>query len=126
MDQWHRQRTFPNTEELQRYGHNISKLYKWNEALFPYYQVKRPTKDELDPINQELLIFLTAFANGSRYFNLDTLSAPAKAADPIVRLETLFYRVYDQDAPESKEKSGLDSSTEEFEPDTIRGIRRGL
>jgi len=114
MDEWHQNRTFPNAKEFKGYGHNISELYERNTKLFPNYKIQRPKPD---PINQELVSFLTTFANGSRYFNLDTLSAPAKAADPIERLETLLERVYEEDH-ESRNMSGPSGSADHFKADT--------
>jgi hypothetical protein len=64
---------------------------------FPYYGLEWISTYGPDKINRDILSFLADFANGSRYFNLDTLAGPVKSADPVQRWEALLYRVYAKD-----------------------------
>lgn len=113
LDNWHRERKFPNNNELRQYGgrsgHNLGKLYKSAIRLFPRYGVNWKDTYELDEIDGDFLTFLSDFANGSRYFNLNALtdsSESAESPDPIKRWECLLYRVYAIDVAKEEPPHG--------------------
>ena len=70
---------FPENNELKEYGHNIIELFNkvTNEI--------RPDEDFLsqNEIYLPILKFLSDFAKGSRYYNLDTLSGKNGRKDPL-------------------------------------------
>lgn len=110
LDHWHRGREFPDFETLKQYGgksgHNLEKLYESARNLFPSYEVEWKPEYEPDSINRDLLTFLSDFANGSRYFNLDSLTGPTQYKDPIQRWEGLLYRVHAEDVRNEKQTPG--------------------
>jgi hypothetical protein len=118
LDHWHRERKFPDFDTLKQYGgksgHNLERLYESARNLFTPYEVEWKPAYEPDAINRDLLGFLADFANGSRYFNLNTLAGAPKSEDPIRRWEKLLYRVNAQDVPGEKSSlTGLDAKDPE-------------
>jgi hypothetical protein len=105
LDSWHDERKFPDNAKLKEYGgssgHDLVMLHEYINTLFSKYYVDRKSKSELDAINTELLKFLADFANGSRYYNLDSLAKGTAKAEknPIYRWQRLFYQIYQQDHP---------------------------
>nr|WP_319509621.1 hypothetical protein [uncultured Draconibacterium sp.] len=70
---------FPENNELKNYGHDIIDLFK------KVTKEIRPNEDFLnqDEIYLPILNFLSDFAKGSRYYNLDTLSGKNGRKDPL-------------------------------------------
>ena len=105
LDQWHNERKFPDNDQLKKFGgksgHNLQILHQSVCLLFPQYKIEEKADWKLDAINQDFLIFLADFANGSRYFNLDQLAGFTNkhGVNPIYRWQRLFYRTYSQDYP---------------------------
>ncbi len=73
--------SFPNNDDLKKLGHKISDLYS---EVITYIDGKEEII--LDPIQKEIVTFLTDFAVGSRYYNLDILTnRKVKYSDPLVQ-----------------------------------------
>jgi hypothetical protein len=101
LDKWHRERKFLTNEELKAKGHKLQNLHQDVLPLFQQYAVTCETSYGPDEINSDLLSFLSDFANGSRYYNLNSLadSTAQDAKNPIYRWQSLFYQAYQQDHP---------------------------
>lgn len=101
LDKWHRERQFLTNEELKAKGHKLQNLHQDVLPLFQQYGVTWEASYSPDKINAELLSFLSDFANGSRYYNLNALADGAAQAEknPIYRWQRLFYQTYRQDYP---------------------------
>lgn len=69
----------PSNGELKAYGHNINRLFN---TLFTRLNPDNDFLDD-DEINSMILNFLTKFASGSRYYNLDSLSGNERNNDPL-------------------------------------------
>ena len=69
--------------------------------LFQHYGVAWEASYGPDKINAALLSFLSDFANGSRYYNLNALADGTTQAEnnPIYRWQRVFYQSYQQDYP---------------------------
>lgn len=108
LDHWHKGRKFPNNDQLKKYGgkygHNVVALHQSVCPLFSEYKVEWKTNWELDATNKDLLAFLSDFANGSRYFNLDELTGFTNkhGENPIYRWQRLFYCAYKHDYPKAE------------------------
>ena len=100
LDRWHDERKFPDNIQLRKYGHNVAMLHEHVLKLFPKYDIVWNNEWELDAINKDLLNFLSDFASGSRYFNLDQLVGSSNhGGNPIYRWQRLFYKAYAHDHP---------------------------
>ncbi len=104
LDKWHRERKFPTNDELKAKGHNVGKLYQEVRPLFQQYGVPWEATYGPDKINSDLLAFVADFANGSRYYNLNSLAdgTTQDAKNPIYRWQRLFYQTYEQDYPNAE------------------------
>jgi hypothetical protein len=75
----------PTDKQLRALGHSILDLYAACKAI------ARERDQSLDgwfssgDLEHDLLAFLSEFATGSRYYNLDHLAGSAKADDPLTR-----------------------------------------
>ncbi|MEI7939867.1 MAG: hypothetical protein WCK27_24545 [Verrucomicrobiota bacterium] len=101
LDKWHCEHKFPTNDELRTKGHKLQHLHSDVLPLFQKYGVPWELSYGPDKINTDLLSFLSDFANGSRYYNLNALAdGTAQAAkNPIYRWQRLFYETYKQDYP---------------------------
>jgi hypothetical protein len=101
LDKWHREGQFLTNEELKAKGHKLQNLHQDVLPLFQQYGVTWEASYGPDKINAELLSFLSDFANGSRYYNLNALADGTAQAEknPIYRWQRLFYQSYQQDYP---------------------------
>ena len=69
----------PQNSELKSYGHNLEELFlKVTSELKPNDNFL-----ESDKLYLPIIQFMSDFANGSRYYNLDTLSGEKKGRDPL-------------------------------------------
>src|ERR1039458_7040085 len=82
-------RTLPPTQSRLRTTSRNRRNHGLSGYDSPYAQTSRLRKYDF---SNRLLGFLADFANGSRYFNLDTLANAPKSEDPIRRWEKLLYR----------------------------------
>ena len=101
LDKWHRERKFLTNDELRAKGHKLQNLHNDVLSLFQQYCVPWQPSYGPDKINSDILSFLSDFANGSRYYNLNALADGTAQADknPIYRWQRLFYQTYKQDYP---------------------------
>jgi hypothetical protein len=69
----------PENNELKEYGHNLNELFhKVTSELEPNENFLKQ-----DELYFPILRFLSNFSNGSRYYNLDTLSGKNSGTDPL-------------------------------------------
>jgi hypothetical protein len=105
MDSWQRERKFLDNETLRKQGHHLDTLYANARLLAQHYGLQWEAKYEPDQISADLLTFLSDFANGNRYYNLNALAGISKTEDPIKKLERLLYRIFKADHKEGKDAS---------------------
>lgn len=89
----------PSPGTLKEYGHKLLQLFEavrevpTSKAPHPLSQVHPGT------IEYDILEHLSGFANGARYFNLDTLSSPQGPADPLAQWGRILRRILEDDVP---------------------------
>lgn len=71
----------PTNKELKAFGHNIKELFEKCSELPQAYGLRSELK--LNDKQRKILLTLTEFAKGSRYYNLDVLTNHNKNEDPI-------------------------------------------
>jgi hypothetical protein len=78
------QGVFPQAKLLKRnYGHNLLKIYGEAKLIISKRSVPLSFLHNLeDPIFQNILTVLSAFAEGDRYFNIDLLSGKLNGSNP--------------------------------------------
>ncbi len=108
----------PTTAQLKQHGHNLAQLFDTLMAM--------PVKSPPNPLSgisrtsiaYEILDLLSDFARASRYFNLDSLSAPQSQVDPLERWSAVFDRVLSDDVSKGGEKgrSSLFRTIHQYHP----------
>lgn len=73
----------PTNSQLKNFGHNLLDLYAKCEEIASGYELN--IKVQLDSLQMEILTSLSAFAKGSRYYNLDELTSSNINVDPIAK-----------------------------------------
>lgn len=97
----------PSKAQLVKYGHNIVELYDKCAEIGSKRRTKISARNQLDPIDQELLELLCDFAKSIRYHNLDALSSAPIGLDPLDRWERVVSKVLREDVSESKKQRVL-------------------
>lgn len=92
----------PSKKQLQGYGHNIVDLYDSAVLIASNRNVKLPSCDALDNINQEILNLLSTFALTTRYHNLNALSSAYTAKDPLANWSEIIESILNQDVTEKQ------------------------
>lgn len=87
----------PTNEQLKRIGHDLIVLYDRCSALASELSLPASEWFHGDSLEHQFLVFLSTFAKGSRYYNLDTISGAGKNPDPVkewVHLHQLIAETY--------------------------------
>jgi hypothetical protein len=90
----------PSISQLKSYGHNIIELYDSAVSIASNRQVELPSRETLDRINQEILELLSAFAQTTRYYNLNALSSSHNGEDPLADWSRIIMSILSQDVTE--------------------------
>jgi hypothetical protein len=100
----------PTKKQLQVYGHDIAELYDTCDAIGNKRQSEIPARSQLDPIDQELLLLISDFAQVTRYHNLDALSASQAGLDPLNRWGQLILDILRTDVPKKLQEKILNQA----------------
>lgn len=98
----HNNISVPSKKQLKDYGHNIVELYDSAVSIANSRNVTVPNRNALDNINQEILNLLSAFAQTTRYHNLDALSSSHNGKDPLAQWGELIMAILNQDVSERR------------------------
>ena len=60
---------------------------------------------ELKPLHRRMLNFLTEFANGARYLNLDALASGTAPEEPLTEWNGITNEIFNHDLPEDEKTS---------------------
>ena len=83
----------PTNEQLKRIGHDLIVLYDRCSALAGELSLTASEWFGGDSLERQFLVFLSTFAKGSRYYNLDTISGGGKNPDPVKEWVHLHQRI---------------------------------
>lgn len=97
----------PTKKQLQAYGHDIADLYNTCHTIGQRRQSEIPMCSQLDAIDQGLLLLLRDFARGTRYHNLDALSASHNGLDPLSRWGQLILDILQKDVSKKQQNKIL-------------------
>lgn len=76
--------TNPSSQELRKYGHNLTDLYSFLRTISEQHKISEGWFDE-DAKHGEMLNVLSQFARTSRYYNVDELVGGTDNHDPLVQ-----------------------------------------
>src|SRR5258708_559970 len=63
--------TSPTNKELRIYGHNIEKLFEYVNSRYALFPAIISYGKELGEIEKNIIAFISKFADGTKYYNLD-------------------------------------------------------
>ncbi|ENH9245599.1 hypothetical protein ABWZ84_003455 [Vibrio cholerae] len=69
----------PTDKQLRKYSHNINKLYQESCLIAEKHNLEMMCSD----VQREVLVVLSAFGTGSRYYNLNQLAESSHHEDPL-------------------------------------------
>ncbi len=98
----------PSKKQMKEYGHNIIDLYDSAVSIASNRNVNLPNRSALDSLNQEILGLLSAFAQTTRYYNLDALSSSQRGEDPLAHWSNIIVSILSQDVSARQRKRILD------------------
>jgi len=94
----------PTTAVLKRHGHKLIALFESMRSMGTSSQPHPLATVQPGSIEYDILEHLSDFANGARYFNLDTLSSRRAQGDPLERWNRILSRILAEDVP-TREKA---------------------
>jgi hypothetical protein len=89
----------PTNEQLKRIGHDLVVLYDRCSALAVELALEPAEWFRDDSPERKLLVFLSTFAKGSRYYNLDAISGVSRAVDPVKEWIQLHQQIAETHIP---------------------------
>jgi hypothetical protein len=91
----------PGSNCTRKYNHDLLMLYENSKSIALIRPISRGICFELKPLHRRMLNFLTAFANGARYANLDALaSGKGPEAEPLAEWNAIIWEIFKEDVPE--------------------------
>jgi hypothetical protein len=88
---------YPTNAQLRGFGHDLVDLYDRCSGLAGDLSLDSSDWFQNDCIERKMLVFLSGFAEQSRYYNLNAISGNRKAEDPIlhwIHLHQLIAETY--------------------------------
>lgn len=82
----------PKDAEMRAFGHSIDKLYTHCKEIALGRDFKTGWFDE-GALQGEVLAFLSRFAKGSRYYNLDQSASGTKNTDPLIQWFVIHFEI---------------------------------
>lgn len=83
----------PTDKVLRGFGHKLSTGYEHSALIGQRNGIRGNWQLEKDSIEQDALEFLSTFAVGARYYNLDALAGVPKDEDPVAQWSKIHHRI---------------------------------
>jgi hypothetical protein len=120
----------PPPNVLKELGHRLLSMFE-SIRLVPSATAPHPLDSvQQGSIEYEILEHLSSFANGARYFNLDTLASGGATGDPLAEWNRILGRILREDVPRkqqtrvSAEASAVADALREHSKFLIHGLDR--
>lgn len=92
----------PGNRAIRSYGHDLRMLYDATKNIANQRNYQNNISFELDPIRDQILSFLSHFANQTRYSNIDSLAKGTEETNPLSEWNEILESVLHSDVRESK------------------------
>ena len=103
----------PNKVVLKRYGHDLVSLYGSCVSVATRMNISNVSVPASDSIENKILVFLSNFADGSRYHNLDSISSITNNRnDPLALWDEILKSILYSDVPKKKLNIELQKATQ--------------
>jgi len=97
----------PGLNTVKKYGHDLLRLHEHARSIAQRRSITQSISFEMKPLHRRMLNFLTVFANGARYANLDALASGTSPEEPLVEWNAILWEIFKGDLPEEKKASIL-------------------
>lgn len=95
----------PTRRQLKTYGHDLAQLHASCVGISLCESRQVTSLEGMETAGREIFLLLNAFAQTTRYHNLDALSAPYSSKDPLAHWDEILLSILDIDVPaRTKEK----------------------
>jgi hypothetical protein len=90
----------PTSSTVRNHGHDLTGLFNTLRAISVASSSHPLDAVKVGSLEHDILTFLSEFARATRYFNLDSLSAPSSTnADPLARWNGIIKRILEEEVP---------------------------
>ena len=87
----------PGLKATRRFGHDLLQLHDNAKSIAHSRSITQDISFELNPIHRRMLNFLSDFANGARYANLDALASGTTLKEPLTEWNAILAEIYESD-----------------------------
>lgn len=94
--------TAPGTKTVRAYGHDLDVLYQSAERVASARYSSIAGRFVLSPLGSRILSFLSDFAKGARYANLDSLASGTVNSEPLIEWSKILRDVLNSDVSNVK------------------------
>jgi len=100
----------PGEHAVRSFGHQIMSLYRAAHQVATDRAYAFAGHFVLSPLGESILSFLSRFAEGARYANIDALASGSPAQEPLAEWNSILREVITEDVPEPTRKRILRQS----------------
>jgi hypothetical protein len=90
----------PGSKATRKFGHDLLQLHDNAKSIAQSRSITQDISFESKPIHRRMLNFLTDFANGARYANLDALASGTTPKEPLTEWNAILSEIYERDLPD--------------------------
>lgn len=97
----------PGSSATRKFKHDLLLLHDNAKSIAESRPITQSISFEVKPLHRRMLDFLTDFANGARYANLDALASGTSPAEPLVEWNAIMWEIFKEDLSQEQEASIL-------------------
>ena len=105
----------PSSTTLRAYGHNLERLLAECQSVADDRQIQCELDFEATAMKGVLVEFLSRYARGLRYHNLDELTEPGQATDPLEEWDQILWSIFTSEVSTRKVQSTLNNASISYE-----------
>ena len=87
----------PGSRAIKKFNHDLLVLHDNAKSIAESRPITQSISFEVKPLHRRMLVFLTDFANGARYANLDALASGTSHEEPLVEWNAIMWEIFKED-----------------------------
>jgi hypothetical protein len=115
----------PTPSKLRKFSHSLIELYEWAKAEGEVYGIT-DSWYSVQSTHYDVLAFLSDFALGTRYHNLDTLVGAKESVDPLIRWFELHMEIAKSGISQTRQEKLMTKCREFCERNSLLGWQVGF
>ena len=112
----------PGEKATRKHKHDLLLLHDNAKAVAGSRSITKSISFELKPLHRRMLQFLTEFANGARYANLDALASGKSTKEPLVEWNGIMDDIFKEDLSEAEKASIIQAAAAQTSLMTGRAV----